>query len=48
MRATEAADALQQQVGFSQVYVFPGGYEGHHMTGFPAGDGWRAAGLPME
>lgn len=48
MRATEAADALQQQAGFSQVYVFPGGYEGHHMTGFPAGDGWRAAGLPME
>ena len=31
-----------------EVYVFPGGYEGHHMAGFPAGDGWRAAGLPME
>jgi len=48
MRATEAAYALQQQAGFTEVYVFPGGYEGHHMAGFPAGDGWRAAGLPME
>ncbi|MGB5622346.1 MAG: rhodanese-like domain-containing protein [Gammaproteobacteria bacterium] len=47
MRATEAAYALQQ-AGFTAVYVFPGGYQGHHMAGFPAGDGWRAAGLPME
>jgi hypothetical protein len=28
--------------------VFAGGYDGHHMAGFPGGDGWRAADLPME
>ena len=48
MRATEAAYALQEQAGFTGVYVFAGGYDGHHMEGFPAGDGWRAADLPLE
>ncbi len=48
MRATEAAYALQEQAGFSRVYVFAGGYDGHHMEGFPGGDGWRVADLPLE
>ncbi|MGD8978055.1 MAG: rhodanese-like domain-containing protein [Gammaproteobacteria bacterium] len=48
MRATEAAYALQEQAGFTGVYVFAGGYDGHHMEGFPAGEGWRAADLPLE
>ena len=48
MRASQAADELQRNAGFSQVYVFEGGYEGHDMEGFPSGPGWRASGLPME
>lgn len=48
MRASQAAAALQEQAGFTAVYVFPGGYEGHHMAGYPAGDGWKAADLPIE
>ena len=48
MRASQAAAALTEQRGFTSVYVFPGGYEGHHMKGYPAGDGWKAAGLPIE
>ncbi len=48
MRATQAAWELQEKEGFENVYVFSGGFEGHHMSGYPAGDGWKAAGLPME
>lgn len=48
MRASEAAYALQEQAGFTRVYVFAGGYDGHHMEGFPGGDGWRAGDLPLE
>ena len=48
MRASQAAAALQEKRGFTSVYVFPGGYEGHHMEGYPAGDGWKAAGLPFD
>ncbi len=48
MRATQAVWELQEKAGFENVYVFAGGFEGHHMSGYPAGDGWRAAGLPME
>lgn len=48
MRASQAAVALQEQAGFTSLYVFPGGYEGHHMAGYPAGDGWKAAGLSIE
>lgn len=48
MRASQAAAALQEQAGFTEVYVFPGGFEGHHMAGYPAGDGWKSAGLPVE
>jgi rhodanese-related sulfurtransferase len=48
MRASQAAAALQEKRGFTAVYVFPGGYEGHHMDGYPAGDGWKAAGLPFD
>lgn len=48
MRASQAAAALQEQVGFTSVYVFPGGFEGHYMEGYPAGEGWKAAGLPVE
>jgi rhodanese-related sulfurtransferase len=48
MRASQAAAALAEQRGFTAVYVFPGGYEGHHMEGYPGGDGWKAAGLPVE
>jgi len=48
MRASQAAAALQEHAGFTAVYVFPGGFEGHHMEGYPGGDGWKAAGLPVE
>jgi rhodanese-related sulfurtransferase len=48
MRASQAAAALQEQAGFTSVYVFPGGFEGHHMQGYPGGEGWKAAGLPVE
>ncbi len=48
MRASQATAALQEQAGFTSVYVFPGGFEGHHMQGYPSGDGWKAAGLPLE
>jgi rhodanese-related sulfurtransferase len=48
MRASQAAHDLQRKAGFTNVYVFPGGYEGHHMKGYPSGDGWKAAGLPLE
>lgn len=48
MRATQAAWELQEEKGFSAVYVFPGGFEGHHMGGYPGGDGWKAAGLPLQ
>jgi len=48
MRASQAAATLQEQAGFTEVYVFPGGFEGHHMAGYPGGDGWKAAGLPTE
>lgn len=47
MRATQAAWELGTKKGFTNVYVFPGGYEGHYMDGYGSGDGWRAAGLPM-
>ena len=47
MRAAQAAWALQEQAGYSKVYVYGGGYEGHHMAGYPAGDGWIADGLPL-
>ena len=48
MRATQATRALDSQGGFTSVYVFDGGYEGHHMKGYPAGDGWKAAELPID
>jgi len=48
MRASQAAAALQEKAGFTSVYVFPGGFEGHKMQGYPGGDGWKAAGLPVE
>ena len=48
MRATHAAWELQEKKGFNEVYVFPGGFEGHHMHGYPAGDGWKSADLPLE
>lgn len=48
MRATQATRALESQAGFTSVYVFEGGYEGHHMEGYPAGDGWKAAALPID
>lgn len=48
MRASQAAHDLQSEAGFTNVYVFPGGYEGHHMKGYPSGDGWKSAGLPLE
>ena len=48
MRATQAAADLQGKANFSNVYVFPGGVEGHHMARYPAGDGWLAAELPFE
>lgn len=47
MRASQAAHDLQRKAGFTNVYVFPGGYEGHHMKGYPSGDGWKSAGLPL-
>jgi rhodanese-related sulfurtransferase len=48
MRATQAAADLGEKAGFTNVYVFPGGVEGHHMDNYPAGDGWLDAGLPYE
>lgn len=48
MRATHAGFELQESKGFSNVYVFPGGFEGHYMSGYGSGDGWKAAGLPLE
>ena len=47
MRASQAAWTLQQQFGFSDVYVYEGGYQGHEMTGYPSGPGWIADGLPV-
>lgn len=47
MRATQAAWELGEKKAFTEVYVFPGGYEGHHMDGYGSGDGWKAAGLPV-
>ena len=47
MRATQAAWELSEKQGFSDVHVFPGGYEGHHMQGYGSGDGWKAAGLAI-
>ena len=46
-RATQAAWELGVKRGFSDVHVYPGGYEGHHMQGYGSGDGWKAAGLPV-
>jgi len=48
MRATQAAADLGEKAGFTNVYVFPGGVEGHHMDNYPAGDGWLDAELPYE
>ena len=48
MRATQAAADLGDKAGFTNVYVFPGGVEGHHMSNYPGGDGWLAADLPYE
>lgn len=48
MRATQAAADLGEKAGFTNVYVFPGGVEGHHMDNYPAGDGWLDADLPYE
>ncbi|MGB5210762.1 MAG: rhodanese-like domain-containing protein [Gammaproteobacteria bacterium] len=48
MRASQAADELQRTAGFTRIYVFEGGYEGHDMAGFPSGPGWRASELPMD
>ena len=48
MRATQATAELGEKAGFTNVYVFPGGVEGHHMSNYPGGDGWLAAGLPYE
>lgn len=47
MRATQAAWELKEKKGFTDVHVFPGGYEGHHMAGYGGGDGWKADGLPL-
>lgn len=47
VRATRAAWELQTLRGFSDVHVFPGGYEGYHEAGYGSGDGWKAAGLPV-
>lgn len=46
-RATQAAWELGEKQGFSDVYVFPGGYEGADKKGYMRGDGWKAAGLPV-
>jgi rhodanese-related sulfurtransferase len=48
MRATQAAADLGEKAGFTNVYVFPGGVEGHHMDNYPTGDGWLDADLPYE
>jgi rhodanese-related sulfurtransferase len=48
MRASQAASRMQKEAGFTNLYVFPGGYEGHHMSGYPSGEGWKAAGMPIE
>lgn len=47
-RAARAAHALQEEAGFSGLRVFGGGYEGSQLPGIPAGEGWKAAGLPMQ
>jgi rhodanese-related sulfurtransferase len=48
MRASQAATRMQEEAGFTNLYVFPGGYEGHHMSNYPSGEGWKAAGMPIE
>lgn len=48
MRASQAAWTLQQESGFSEVYVYEGGYQGHEMAGYPSGPGWVADGLPVD
>ena len=48
MRASQAAWTLQREAGFSQVYVYEGGYQGHEMAGYPSGPGWVADGLPVD
>jgi rhodanese-related sulfurtransferase len=48
MRASQAAARMQSEAGFTNLYVFPGGYEGHHMAKYPSGEGWKADGLPIQ
>jgi rhodanese-related sulfurtransferase len=48
MRASQAAWTLQREAGFSNVYVYEGGYQGHEMTGYRSGPGWVADGLPVD
>ena len=48
MRASQAAWTLEQQFGFSEVYVYEGGYQGHEMAGYPSGPGWIADGLAVD
>jgi rhodanese-related sulfurtransferase len=48
MRASQAAWTLQREAGFSAVYVYEGGYQGHEMAGYPSGPGWVADGLPVD
>ena len=48
MRASQAAWTLQEVSGFRDLHVYAGGYEGHHMDGYPSGPGWIADGLPVE
>lgn len=48
MRASQAAFDLQTKAGFTNVYVYGGGFEGHHMEDYPGGEGWKADGLPVE
>lgn len=46
-RASHAAWQLSQASGFTDVHVFAGGYEGGQAEGYGAGEGWKAAGLPV-
>ena len=47
-REVFAAWALQKESGFTEVYVYEGGYQGHEMAGYPSGPGWVFDGLPLE
>ena len=47
-RFARVAVTVLEESGFTEVYVYEGGYQGHEMAGYPSGPGWVFDGLPLE